>query len=216
MIPAMVVPIINGYQYLDKMMETINYPIQNLIIIDNGASKNDWTPTWNQWVSKVWHLKFPSNLGVPGSWNLGIKSLPMCNYWLISNADVEWAEDSLKMFAEQSDPNKIVLSNAGAAWCAFTIGWKVVEKVGLFDENFYPIYFEDNDYQHRAELQNIEIVNSFIPVAHVNSVSIKNGYAERNNVTFPDNQDYWQHKKSNNITTETPWNIRRIRRNSWD
>jgi hypothetical protein len=64
MIPAMVVPIINSYQYLDRMMETINYPIQNLIIVDNGASKNDWSPTWNQWVSKVWHLKFPSNLGI--------------------------------------------------------------------------------------------------------------------------------------------------------
>jgi GT2 family glycosyltransferase len=215
MIPVMVVPIINRYDYLDTMIKSINYPVKDLIIIDNGASSNEWTPTWSQWVGKIWHLKFPHNLGVPASWNLGIKSFPMSDYWLVCNSDVEWGGESLKMFAEQSDPSKIVLSNAPAAWCAFTIGWKVVDEVGLFDENFYPIYFEDNDYEARARVKNIEVISSFIPVAHENSVAIKNGYADQNVRTYESNSEYWQHKKNNYINTESPWSIRRIRQNYW-
>lgn len=34
----------------------------------------------------------------------------------------------------------------GGQWSAFAITKKMVEKVGLFDENFYPLYFEDFDY----------------------------------------------------------------------
>lgn len=158
----------------------------------------------------------PSNLGVASSWNLGIKSLPMSDYWLISNFDVEWGGDSLKMFAEQSSSEKLVLSNGSPEWCAFSIGWEVVNKVGLFDEAFHPAYFEDDDMKRRILNKNMEIVQSFIPIAHDNSSTIKNGFQQANNITFENNAKHWQNKKDNEDFSEGGWQLRRRRKNTWD
>jgi len=216
LIPAMIVPVLTRYDLLDRMIKSINYPIKDLVIVDNGAKQQDWSPTWNQWVSKVWHLKFPSNLGVPGSWNLGIKSLPFADYWLVTNFDVEWGGDSLKMFQELSRKDKLILSNGSPAWCAFSLGWEVVEKVGLFDESFVPAYFEDNDYQRRCENQNVEVLSSFIPLAHDNSSTLKAGFQKENNLSFEANSQYNEYKIKTKDFTEGRWSIKRRRQLSWD
>jgi GT2 family glycosyltransferase len=212
----MIVPVLVRYDLLDRMIKSINYPIKDLVVIDNGSSGNFWEPVWNQWVSKVWHIKLPTNLGVPVSWNLGIKSLPQSDYWLISNFDVEWGGDSLKMFQEISSKDKLVLSNGAPSWCAFSLGWEVVDKVGLFDESFVPAYFEDNDFERRCEFHNVEVVNSFIPVAHENSSTLKEGFQRKNDYSYSANSDYMNNKIRTQDFTEGKWSIRRRRKYGWD
>lgn len=212
----MIVPVLTRYDLLDRMIGSINYAVKDLVIIDNGAKSSDWSPTWNQWVSKIWHLKLPSNLGVASSWNLGIKALPDSDWWLISNFDVEWGGDSLKMFYELSSPEKLLLSNGAPSWCAFSIGWKVVEKVGLFDEAFHPAYFEDDDYTRRCKNAGLDISDSFIPVAHDNSSTLKAGFQSRNNETFESNAKYNQNKIKQENFTEGKWDIKRRRQLGWD
>ena len=212
----MIVPVLARYDLLDRMIASINYAVKDLVIVDNGAKTTDWSPTWNQWVSKIWHLKFPTNLGVPVSWNLGIKSLPFSDYWMIANFDIEWGGDSLKLFAEQSSPDKLLLSNGSPEWCAFTIGSKVVQKVGLFDESFVPAYFEDTDYEGRMKFHNVEIERSFIPVAHDNSSTIKAGFQKNNDLTFLANEQYFSQKVNSKDFSEGKWDISRRRRLSWD
>jgi len=216
MIPAMIVPVLTRHDLLYRMIESINYPVKDLVIIDNGARNHDWEPNWNQWISKIWHLKIPSNLGVASSWNFGIKSLPMADWWLITNFDVQWGGDSLKMFQELSAPEKLVLSNGVPEWCAFSIGSKIINEVGLFDESLHPAYFEDNDMERRIENKNFEIIRSFIPIAHDNSSTIKNGFSKRNDETFSDNARYYDNKKLNNDYTSGEWSLKRRRINSWD
>jgi GT2 family glycosyltransferase len=167
-------------------------------------------------VSKIWHLKFPSNLGVPVSWNLGIKSLPMSDYWLIANFDIEWGGDSLQLFAEQSSSDKLLLSNGSPEWCAFSIGSKVVEKVGLFDESFVPAYFEDTDYKRRADFFGCNVESSFIPVAHDNSSTLKAGFQKQNDFSFGANADYMSNKVNTQNFTEGKWDIKRRRQLGWD
>lgn len=212
----MIVPVLTRYDLLDRMIASINYPIRELVIIDNGAKSQTWEPTWNQWIKKIWHLKMPNNLGVAGSWNLGIKSTPMADYWLISNFDVEWGGDSLKMFTELSHPEKLILSNGSPEWCAFSIGWKIIDQVGLFDEALHPAYFEDNDMQRRIENKSMEVVRSFIPIAHDNSSTVKAGFHKLNDATYIDNFNYYRFKENNNNYSEGNWQIRRRRKNSWD
>jgi len=65
LIPAMIVPVLTRYDLLDRMIASINYPVKDLIIVDNGSRSESWSPKWNQWVSRFWHLPFPFNLGVP-------------------------------------------------------------------------------------------------------------------------------------------------------
>lgn len=216
MIPVMIVPVLTRHDLLDRMIMSINYPIRDLVIVDNGARSYDYLPVWNQWISKIWHLKMPSNLGVASSWNLGIKSTPMSEYWLVSNFDVEWGGDSLKMFSELAKNDNLVLSNGSPEWCAFTIGWKVIEKVGLFDEALHPAYFEDNDMERRIERENFKIVNSFIPIAHDNSSTLKAGFHTLNDFTFQDNAKYYENKKNTQDYSQGEWSLRRRRKNSWD
>jgi hypothetical protein len=216
MIPAMIVPVLTRHDLLDRMISSINYPVKDLVIINNGARDYDYLPVWNQWVSKIWHLRIPSNLGVASSWNFGIKCLPYSNWWLISNFDVEWGGDSLKMFDELSSPDKLLLSNGAPSWCAFSIGWKVVDKVGLFDEALHPAYFEDNDYERRCKEAGVDVSDSFIPLAHDNSSTLKAGFQAKNNETFDNNARYYQDKINNKDYSQGVWSIRRRRQNSWD
>jgi len=120
------------------------------------------------------------------------------------------------MFDEMSSPNKLLLSNGAPSWCAFSIGWKVIDKVGLFDEALHPAYFEDNDYERRCKHLGIDISDSFIPIAHDNSSTLKSGFQEKNNYTFQNNADYYQNKLKNQDFSSGQWTIRRRRQNSWD
>ena len=212
----MIVPVLARHDLLDRMIMSINYPVKDLLIINNGARDYDYVPVWNQWVSRIWHMRIPSNLGVASSWNLGIKSLPFSDWWLITNFDVEGGGDALKMFYESSSPDKLLLSNGAPSWCAFSIGWKVVDKVGLFDEALHPAYFEDNDYERRCKAKGVDVSDSFIRLAHDNSSTLKAGFQNKNNTTFGNNADYYQKKINNQDLGQGEWSIRRRRQNSWD
>ena len=212
----MIVPVLTRHDLLDRMIKSINYAVKDLVIIDNGAKSHEWTPTWDNWVHKIHHIKLPSNFGVAGSWNLGIKSLPFSDYWLVANFDVEFGGDALKLFSEKSSPDKLLLSGGSPEWCAFSVGWKVIDTVGLFDEALHPAYFEDNDFQRRCVAKGIEVEHSFIPVAHDNSSTLKAGFQEINNRTFADNADYYQEKIKDQDFSEGYWDIKRRRRNAWD
>lgn len=215
MIPAMIVPVLIRHDLLERMISSINYPVRDLVIIDNGPQFG-YEPTWNNWVHKIHHIKIPYNLGVASSWNLGIKVMPYADYWLFSGFDNEWGGESLQQFHDWSEPNRLVLSNGAPKWTAFSLGWKVVDKIGLFDESLHPAYFEDNDYERRAYKANVEIINSYIPVAHDNSSTLKEGYQGRNNITYANNQEYYAHKVNSNDLSEGQWSIRRRRANGWD
>ena len=215
MIPVLIVPVLARHDLLTRMIKSINYPVKDLLIIDNDRNSNYEIP-WNQWVNKISYLKMPSNFGVGGSWNLGIKSLPFSDYWLVANFDVEFGGDSLKLFTEKSSPDKLLLSGGTPGWCVFSVGWKVIESVGLFDEALHPAYFEDNDFERRCLQKGFEVEHSFIPVAHDNSSTLKAGFQEINNRTFADNADYYQQKIKDQDFSEGRWSIKRRRRNAWD
>ena len=135
---------------------------------------------------------------------------------MIANFDIEWGGDSLKLFAEQSNPDTLLLSNGSPEWCAFSIGSKIVEKVGLFDECFVPAYFEDTDYERRAEFNGCRIERSFIPVAHDNSSTLKSGFQRENDLSFSANSQYMDYKIKTQDFTEGKWDIKRRRRLGWD
>jgi len=39
MIPNLIIPVLNRYDLLDRMLASIDYPVAHLLIIDNGASQ---------------------------------------------------------------------------------------------------------------------------------------------------------------------------------
>jgi GT2 family glycosyltransferase len=209
----MIVPILRGPEILSRMLATIDYPIKKLIIIDNGDAlivDKGW-PVEHVQSTKV--IKMPANLGVAGSWNLGIKAAPFAPWWLITNFDVEWPEGSLRAFAEQASGEDVLLAQSPQPYCAFAVGEDVVQRVGLFDEAFHPAYFEDNDYELRCAIEGVKVKRSTIPVMHHNSSTI--GYfGEINNRTYTSNAEYMNGKRSQ--PGPGGWSLERRRVNSWD
>lgn len=207
----LIVPVLNRYDLLQRMINSIDYEIEHLLIIDNGAELE--TLSTNEYVKKLTILKMPSNQGVAGSWNLGIKCFPFEPVWFFSSADTVYLAGALEALSKAS-AEKITLAAQFPHWQTFGIGEDAVRKIGLFDESIYPIYFEDNDYMRRADIAGVEIERLEIPLQHDNSSTINsdNNLKMQNNRTFSSNQQYFQSKQPED---EGRWDLNRRRANNW-
>ena len=216
MIPVLIVPVLARPELLYRMIDSIDFAIEQLVIIDNGRvvdSQQAQTP----YALTTHLLHMPANFGVAGSWNLGIKSTPFAPYWLIANFDLVWPAGSLERLAQASSSQALTLTACQPAWSAFTIGDRIVDSVGLFDEALHPAYFEDNDYLRRCEKAGARIERTDIPVRHDNSSTLAAGnYASRNGHTFPANAEYYGDKVDAGDYSEGRWTLARRRRLSWD
>lgn len=209
-IPALIVPILNRYDLLEDMLNSINYPIDNILIVDNGGEFKT-----NRDI-KV--LNMPANLGLSASWNLGIKCFPHAKYWLFASADTRWSETALQEIDSMSGSDKLILTND--AYGCFSVGENVVEKVGLFDEYFYPIYFEDNDFHERVARfcpENTIVSTSIQTAPEVGSQTINSDdkLKNKNHETFVKNQDYYKYKQVTNFEQPKPWSLSRRRDHEW-
>jgi len=212
-IPCMIVPILVGPDILRRMLDTIDFPIKKLIIIDNGDALRE-TRGWPvEHVQSTKVIKMPANLGVAGSWNLGIKAAPFAPWWLVVNFDVEWPAGSLRAFNEQASGADILLAQSPQPWSAFAVGEDVVQRVGLFDEGFHPAYFEDNDYELRCAVDGVKVRRSTIPIIHHNSSTL-GFFGEINNRTYASNAEYMNGKRA--APGPGGWSLERRRANSWD
>jgi GT2 family glycosyltransferase len=210
----MIIPVLNKYDLLEQMIASIDYPIGELLIIDNGGDAGTYT---NEHISKIRILNLPSNLGVPASWNLGIKLYPFAPYWVISSNDVVFEKGTLEILAKALDPDKLILTKASPHYQTFAVGENIVDKVGLFDEGLYPIFFEDNDYHQRVQHHGLAIEKVVLPHTHVNSASVRfdERLMERNDKTFQDNAAYYHNKTLNEDYSEGGWKLSRRRKNDW-
>jgi len=152
MIPVAVVPTLTRHDLLSRMLDSWDAPVGHLLVIDNsGRGVSVPEGPWE----KVTVLTLPSNLGVSGSWNLGIRLFPEVLWWMFCSDDVVWPAGSLEQLEGLSGKSWVTLCEK--SWAAFTVGAEVVDKIGLFDERFYPAYFEDDDYRWRCEQAGVEV-----------------------------------------------------------
>lgn len=104
------------------------------------------------------------NLGVAGSWNIGVKHMVECGHdWLvILSAGVRFGDaggrDFLRCLEFQCEPWPSS-HGIGALEAADGLGFHLIafhksvfQRVGYFDQNFYPAYHEDNDFSYRIQL----------------------------------------------------------------
>lgn len=213
MIPAVIVPVLTRPDLLHRMLASIDYPVRDLVIIDNGRCIDVW-PDVPQ-AERVHVLSMPTNLGVPASWNLGVKATPFAPWWLIVNFDVVLPPGALEQFAA-IETGGVVLSGGSPPWCCWAWHDEAVQRVGLMDESYHPAYFEDLDYARRCHAAGIPVIESGIAVHHDNSSTLRNGYEEHNGRTFAANQGYYQRKVDTGDLSEGRWSLERRRALSWD
>lgn len=96
------------------------------------------------------------NRGVAASWNLGIKEMYArgADWTIFISAAVRFGEagglDMVEAIAEY--PDALACEADLSGWHLIAFSRQTVDAVGLFDENFFPAYFEDNDYSRRVTL----------------------------------------------------------------
>lgn len=169
------IPTINRADLLNAALEKYHecYPNLDIVVVDNGVNQNIDTRN-----PKLRVFVQTSNLGVAASWNVILRTAFTEGYThaLILNDDIElvMAEaDLLGHISKYADNTFLVQLGT---WCSFVVPKKVYDEVGPFDEQFFPAYFEDNDYAMRIKLDpNVQIAweGGLCPTLYRNSMTIQ-------------------------------------------
>lgn len=213
-IPNLTVPVLNRYDLLDRFLDSLDYPIRDLLIIDNGDGLKDVRKP--DVVERLRLFQMPNNFGVAASWNLGIKAFHTDDVFFFASNDMEFHPGGLKRLGGATR-DAVTLCEAFPHFQAFAVGVDVVARVGLFDEAYFPAYCEDVDFLWRCEREDIPVVKIAIPNHHDNSSTINsdNGLKQQNTVTHPANTALLQWKRANMQARALPWDVMRWRRQAW-
>lgn len=220
MIPVLSIPVLNRYDLLDESLKSIDFPIKEILIINNGIQ--EYVPSRTDLNIRV--LNLPSNLGMSGSWNLTIKLYPHEKYWVFTSADTYWVPGSLELLSEISNESSLLTSSSG--FSCFSIGEDVVRQVGLFDERFYPYLFEDDDYRERLfrvmkqengkhlsfDNKNFDVIS---PSGEGTTIASDNKLRERFGQTRLHNKKYYMLKESQNFEVPGYWDLDARRAQEW-
>jgi GT2 family glycosyltransferase len=194
------------------MLDSVDVPVDHLLVIDNGTGAD---LGFSDRFANVTVLAMPANLGVAGSWNLGIKSFPYAERWFIASNDVVFEPGALEMLS-QARRDEITLTGEAPHWQAFALGDEAVNDIGLFDESLFPAYFEDNDYMRRADFVGVNIRRLDLKLRHDNSSTIKAGYEQKNARTYIRNEKHYESKIANNDYSAGSWSLEIRRENGWE
>jgi hypothetical protein len=212
----LIVPTLSQYKLLQRMIDSIDYPVKHLLVIDNGGNLGELlVPTC---VRKTTILNMPSNLGVAASWNLGIKLFSADKHYVFASDDIVFSSGALEMIYDNCWVDKVWTTNVFPDWQVFGLGQDVVIDVGFFDEGIYPANFEDDDYERRCSHHGIKIERLDIPHIHdahstvyADEISI-----EKNKKTYESNRQYFLDKVARSDFSSGGWDITRRISNSWD
>ena len=111
-IPVMGVLIVNGVHWLRRMIESVDYPVKQLCIINNNgrgqidSELDDLVKSSHPYIERMHVTHMPANVGVACGWNLIIKSYLMEPYWFIVSHDVEFSPNLIEqMVSKNSNQN---------------------------------------------------------------------------------------------------------------
>jgi GT2 family glycosyltransferase len=219
MLENLIVPVLNRYDLLNRMVSSIDFPVKHLLIIDNGASTvmEDVGIDVPACVEHTTYLPMPANLGVAASWNLGVMSFPYADRWFFASNDVQFHPGGLQALSE-ARTDEITLSSMFPHWQAFCLGYEAVRRVGLFDTSFFPAYCEDDDMTRRADHAGVKIVHVDVPMVHDNSSTINSDrrLLEKNATTFASNISRFEEKVARDDYGPGSWDVERRRVNGWE
>jgi len=117
------------------------------------------TPSYNWGCAKAWNWFMAQNDDLV----------------MICNDDVTFNSRTIASCVEAyaEDPYRFIAPCAGAnIFSCFMLPKMVYSAVGPFDEQFWPAYFEDNDYSHRVTLAQIPFCFTGVGYGHIGSATL--------------------------------------------
>lgn len=186
------IPTINRADLLNEALTKYfeDFIESEIVIVDNGGQD---ILTRDK---KFFIYRPLENLGVSGSWNMIMDYADKVNatHVLMLNDDIYLGKTEEQVLRMIGLFNSIGFFNSLMNWSSFILPVATYKKVGKFDENFFPAYFEDNDYCYRLRLNSIERHNTdyLNPVIYRNSQTIAKDPSL--NTKFMQNRQYYASK----------------------
>ena len=216
MIPLFAVTTINQISSLQKLIESIDYPIKRFSILCNTYSF-DYVCEVKKICSHPLVDEFmvswcPYNMGCSTSWNYHIKMNCDSPYWLFAGDDTVFAPNDLQRSNEAIQTCDFL--GAEESICLgviFGLNKKCIETVGFFDENIHPVNFEDNEYIRRVR-HHSDIIEKRISIksSHIGSGTYANINQDQQNFTrhcYELNRQYYEKILNSNSYEETKFNF---------
>lgn len=208
MIPVLIVPCISRFDLLEGMLASIDHPIGRIVVVENSCS--GWCSTHHE--LPISYIRPIQGLGYGGGINEGIRQTCEEPWWMFANADITWRPGALSEIATRMDGHLAArFIDHGFQYGA--LNRAVVRQIGLIDDwDFYPIYFDDNDYHRRLELAGIEVQNFIAedqPEGFSTVIRSSKEHEQANNKSFVDNRERYVRKWGGMPEHETftsPWN----------
>lgn len=175
----------------DKCLEKYDLPWSQLILIDN--SKDSFGKKYEGRGAKIFY--YPENIGIAAAWNLGVKE-DFDFLWIISSSMIfNKGFSELKEATKQANEWGLLTTEA---WHCIGFTKKTFDLIGLFDEQFKPAYYEDNDFMYRIKLAGIhDVGHAALPKVSLDTtcqgqaVTLKSGAIT---VRFDLLEDYYKRK----------------------
>lgn len=213
-LPNLIVPVLNRYDLLQRMLNTIDHKIGHLVLVDNS---DDLTSLiFPDKIKNVHYIPLPGNLGIAGSRNLGIKVLPHHDRWFFASIDIMFAPKDLEQLAT-ARTDELTIAHTEPFFQVFAIGEEIVRHVGLFDEAFHPGFGQDNDYLRRVQHAGLDIRQVRLGVTQDESTPLRANQVSgvKAGKIHSDNLDYLQAKIKTHDYSPGHWSLTRRRRNEW-
>lgn len=193
MIPVLICPVVSRPDQLETMLASIDEPVGRLVVID--MTPDGIEPLCaRRGAERLRPLVSP---GLAGAINLGIGQTPEAPWWMFSSSDLVYGPGDLAEIVAliEMDPDPCFVTGDRAddrllrnAYGAVNVA--AIEAVGLLDEwTFYPLYFDDDDWERRCRLGGVEWVEYNGSILHERSSTIaSDASAQADNArTFPVN-----------------------------
>jgi len=154
--------------FLTRFLHSIDFPVEDIIIV-HGTHDRSLTKE----IKLIRHT-FANNLnltiiegdrwvGVSEGWNRILQSRPNASWYIIANNDVQFLPGALEAFARGFQTDVDVefgfftaqnIGNGSSGHTVFGLKSDVLDKVGYFDENIFPAYYEGKKYRRRYKVCN--------------------------------------------------------------
>lgn len=170
----MVLPAIDP-QMTDECIRSIDVELRDrVIIVDNARPR----------LRANGPLLFRGrhNLGVAGSWNLGVQTARErgARFVMLASTSTRFgsgARDVDKLCDIMGENDVLALMPHPTYWHTALLDLRFFDIVGRADENFYPAYFEECDLERRALLAGVQLVDDGqIATATLDAATVRDGH----------------------------------------
>jgi len=141
------IPVYKVSERTHKCMESIKD--KNVLLIDNSGTRE--CEVFEQYGFQIEYQT--DNIGIPRSWNIGLKK---GHDWTFIVSSSMLFNKPFSHIIDMLSDYKGLMFRTTHVWHCNGINKKLVDQVGYFDENFYPGYFEDCDWDHRCAILGID------------------------------------------------------------